>query len=197
LSATTAWTNSKASSLTFSDATKYGVKRLDALGRRLYNAPAIFGTVNAYVSERSPHKRDFKLIANDLALARRLALSVVLGQTAVTIVCALLGWLIADTHAAISAAMGGGISTAASLVMALLGFSGTTAADPQRAMRAFLIGESAKVAVVIVLFVVVLKSMKVVPLAMLGTYVATFFVFWVALANLLPPLGGKNVPRGR
>jgi hypothetical protein len=37
--------------------------------------------------------------------------------------------------------------------------------------------------------------MQVVPLAMLGTYMATFFVFWVALANALPPLGG--VPRAR
>jgi F0F1-type ATP synthase assembly protein I len=64
-------------------------------------------------------------------------------------------------------------------------------------MRAFFIGESAKIAMVIVLFVVVLKTMRVVPLAMLGTYVATFCVFWVALANLLPPLGGTNVPRGR
>jgi hypothetical protein len=49
--------------------------------------------------------------------------------------------------------------------------------------------------VVIVLFVVVLKSMKVVALAMLGTYVATFAVFWIALANALPPLGG--LPRRR
>jgi hypothetical protein len=40
--------------------------------------------------------------------------------------------------------------------------------------------------------VVVLKTMKVVPLAMLGTYIATFFVFWVALANRLPPLGGAR-----
>jgi hypothetical protein len=36
---------------------------------------------------------------------------------------------------------------------------------------------------VIVLFVVVLKTMKVVPLAMLGSYIATFAVFWVFLAN--------------
>ena len=55
----------------------------------------------------------------------------------------------------------------------------------------------AKIAIVIVLFVVVLKTMRVVPLAMLGTYVATFFVFWVALANALPPLGGTNIARGR
>jgi ATP synthase protein I len=131
------------------------------------------------------------VIAIDLALARRLALSVVLGQAAVTLVCALLGWLIADSHAAVSAALGGGISTAASLAMALLGLTPKSATDPQRAMRAFFVGETAKVAVVIVLFVVVLKSMKVVPLAMLGTYVATFAVFWIALANALPPLGGS------
>jgi F0F1-type ATP synthase assembly protein I len=74
--------------------------------------------------------------------------------------------------------------------MALIGFGKEAATDPQRAIRAFLVGETAKVVVVIVLFVVVLKSMKVVPLAMLGSYIATFFVFWVALANALPPLGG-------
>jgi F0F1-type ATP synthase assembly protein I len=136
------------------------------------------------------------LIAIDLGLARRLALSVVLGQAAVTIVCALLGWLIAGSHAALSAGMGGGISTAASLVMALLGFGRNVAADPQRAVRAFLIGETAKIALVIVLFVVVLKTMKVVPVAMLGTYIATFFVFWVALANALPPLGGTKPRAG-
>jgi ATP synthase protein I len=130
------------------------------------------------------------VIAIDLPLARRLALSVVLGQGAVTLICALLGWLIADTHAALSAALGGGISTAASLAMAMLGFGGKSAESGQRAMRAFFIGETAKIALVIVLFVAVLKTMKVVPLAMLGTYVATFFVFWVALANALPPLGG-------
>jgi len=74
----------------------------------------------------------------------------------------------------------------------LLGLSGRSAADPQRALRAFFIGEIAKIALVIVLFVAVLKTMKVVPVAMLGTYIATFFVFWVALANALPPLGGTR-----
>ncbi len=129
------------------------------------------------------------MIAIDLPKARRLALSVVLGQAAVTLICALVGWLIADLHAAFSAALGGGISTAASLAMALLGFGRQTAGCPERAMRAFLVGETAKIAVVVVLFVAVLKTMKVVPLAMLGAYVATFFVFWVALANALPSLG--------
>jgi F0F1-type ATP synthase assembly protein I len=130
------------------------------------------------------------VIAIDLPNPRRLALSVVLGQAAVTLLCALASFGIADSHAAISALLGGGISSLASLAMALVGFGKQAAADPQRAIRAFFVGETAKVGVVIVLFVVVLKTMKVVPLAMLGSYIATFFVFWVALANALPPLGG-------
>ena len=132
------------------------------------------------------------MIAIDLALARRLALSVVLGQAGVSVICALLAGLIAGRQAAVSALLGGGISTAASLAMALFGFGGRSAVDPQRALRAFFVGETAKIALTIVLFVMVLKTMKVVPLAMLGTYVATFFVNWVALANALPPLGGAR-----
>ena len=68
--------------------------------------------------------------------------------------------------------------------MALLSFSKQAATNPLRAVSAFFVGEAAKVVIVIALFVVVLKTMKVVPLAMLGAYVATFFVFWVALARL-------------
>jgi ATP synthase protein I len=137
------------------------------------------------------------VIAIDLPNPRRLALSVVLGQAAVTLLCALAGWGIADSRAAISALLGGGISSVASLAMALIGFGKEAATDPQRAIRAFLVGETAKVGVVIVLFVVVLKSMKVVPLAMLGSYIATFVVFWVALANALPPVGGLGTKRVR
>jgi ATP synthase protein I len=130
------------------------------------------------------------VIAIDLPNPRRLALSVVLGQAAVTLLCALASFGMADSRAAVSALLGGGISSLASLAMALVGFGKQAATDPQRAIRAFLVGETAKVGVVIVLFVVVLKTMKVVPLAMLGAYIATFFVFWVALANALPQLGG-------
>ena len=115
---------------------------------------------------------------------RQLALGVALGQAVVALAAALLCWVIADSRAALSAALGGGISSVASFVMALLSFGKQATTDPLRAVRDFFVGEAAKVAVVIVLFVVVLKTMKVVPLAMLGAYVATFFVFWVALARL-------------
>jgi ATP synthase protein I len=121
------------------------------------------------------------VIAIDLPNPRRLALSVVLGQAAVTVICALASWALADLDAAISALLGGGISSTASLAMALVGFGKEAATDPLRAIRAFFVGEAAKVAVVIVLFVVVLKTMKVVPLAMLGSYIATFVVFWFLL----------------
>jgi ATP synthase protein I len=123
------------------------------------------------------------VIAIDLPNPRRLALSVVLGQATVTLLCALVSWAIADSRAAVSALLGGGISSVASLAMALVAFRKEASMSPQRALGAFFTGEAAKVAVVIVLFVVVLKTMKVVPLAMLGSYIATFAVFWVFLAN--------------
>jgi ATP synthase protein I len=115
---------------------------------------------------------------------RQLAVGVALGQAVVALAAALLCWLVADSRAALSAALGGGISSVASFVMALLSFGKQATTDPLRAVRDFFVGEAAKVVVVIALFVVVLKTMKVVPLAMLGAYVATFFVFWVALARL-------------
>jgi ATP synthase protein I len=123
------------------------------------------------------------VIAIDLPNPRRLAVNVALGQAAVTALCAVVSWGIADSRAAVSALLGGGISCVASLAMAYVGFGKEAVTDPHRAVRAFFAGEAAKVAVVIVLFIVVLKTMKVVPLAMLGSYVATFAVFWVFLAN--------------
>lgn len=136
------------------------------------------------------------VIATDLGSGRRLALSVVLGQVAVTLGLALLCWLIADRQAALSAALGGGIGAAASLAMALLGFR-SDGADPLRTLRTFFVGETAKIAVTIVLFVAVLRSIKVVPLAMLGTYAATFLVFWVALANGMDGASRARRPRKR
>jgi ATP synthase protein I len=123
------------------------------------------------------------VIAIDLPNPRRLALSVVLGQATVTLLCALVSWAIADSRAAVSALLGGGISSVASLAMALVAFRKAASMSPQRALSAFFTGEAAKVAVVIVLFVVVLKTMQVVPQAMLGAYIATFVVFLVVLAN--------------
>jgi len=135
------------------------------------------------------------VVAIDLRSARRLVYSLVLGQAAVTVAVALVCFWVAGSNAAVSALLGGGISTLASLAMALLSFGSGTGVDAQRAVRAFYVGEAFKVMLVVALFIVVLKSMKVSPGAMFAAYVATFFVYWVALANALPPLGGRPTPR--
>ena len=129
------------------------------------------------------------VVSIDAAQARRVAFTVVLWQGAVTVVVALASFLIAGRLAAMSALIGGSISTLASLVMAALSFRRSALADPFSAVRGFYVGEAAKLATVVVLFVLVLRTLKVSPLAMFAAYVATFFVYWVALANALPMPG--------
>ena len=128
--------------------------------------------------------------AIDLPHARRLAFGVVLGQAVVTVVVALGALWLAGRVAALSALLGGGIATAGSLAMAAVGFAGAPAADAQRALSAFYVGEAVKLALVVVLFVVVLKWVKVAPLAMLAAFAATLLVYWIALLSALPATAG-------
>lgn len=137
------------------------------------------------------------MVSVGLPEARRLAISVVVGQAAVTVIAAALCQLIWGQMAAISAAVGGGISTLASLAMVALAFGRRAGADAPRAVRAFYVGEAVKLGLTIALFVVVLRSMEISVGALFGTYMATFFVYWVALANALPPLGGRRGGGGR
>src|SRR5690606_26782658 len=114
-----------------------------------------------------------------------LAYSVVLGQAIVTVVAAAVSYGLAGPSGALSALLGGGISTLATLVMVALAFRRAVMADGQRIVSAFYAGEAAKLAVVVVLFVVVLKTMRVEPLPMLGAYIATFIVHWIVLARMV------------
>jgi F0F1-type ATP synthase assembly protein I len=132
------------------------------------------------------------VLAIDLPHARRLAFGVVLAQAAVTVTAALIAWGVADRHAALSALLGGGIATLGSLVMAGLVVGGGRAMDPQRVLGMFYLGEAVKVALVIVLFVLVLKLVNVAPLAMFVAFAATFLVYWIALVSALPSLGGAR-----
>ncbi len=128
-------------------------------------------------------------VSIDAAQARRVAFTVVFWQGAVTVVVAIVSFMMAGRLAAVSALIGGGISTLASLVMAALSFRRSSLANPHSAVRGFYVGEAAKLATVVVLFIVVLRTLKVSPLAMFAAFMATFFVYWVALANALPTLG--------
>jgi len=89
-----------------------------------------------------------------------------------------------------SALVGGGNSVAASAALAFFGFSAPAGAPAETLMRKFYVGEAMKLAVTVVLFVVVFVSMKVSFAALFGAYIATLFVYWIALANALPPLAG-------
>lgn len=131
------------------------------------------------------------MVAIDASRARRMAYSIVLWQAVTTAIAALVSWTMAGSLAARSALLGGGISTLASFAMAFLSFRRPTA-NAQVAVSGFYLGEAVKVVVVIVLFVLVLRTVKVSPLAMFAAYMATFLVYWVALANALPSLGNSG-----
>ena len=131
------------------------------------------------------------MLAIDLPHARRLAFGVVLGQAGVTVIAALAALSVAGREAAWSALLGGGIATLGSVAMVALVFAGA-AANAQRIVAAFYAGEAVKLAVVVVLFVVVLRTVRVVPLAMLGSFAATYLVYWIALAGALPAMGARR-----
>jgi ATP synthase protein I len=132
------------------------------------------------------------VVSIDASQARRTAYSIVIWQAVTTVAVALASWVIAGGLAGVSAFIGGGISTLASLAMVLLAFRRGTSADALSAVRGFFAGEAAKLATVVVLFIVVLRTLKVSPLAMFAAYVATFIVYWLALANALPSSGGSG-----
>jgi len=123
--------------------------------------------------------------AIDLPRARRLAFGVVASQAAVSVVVAVCALGFGGRAAGVSALAGGAIATAGSMV-----FAGSGGA--QRALSRFYLGEALKLAVVVVLFVVVLKVMRVVPLAMFAGFAATFLVYWIALLGALPALSGAR-----
>ena len=137
------------------------------------------------------------VVSIDSAQARRLAFSVVFSQAVVTGVVALLSFAIAGRLAGVSALIGGGISTLASLAMTALSFRKSSAANGQLAVRGFYVGEAVKLALVVVLFIVVFRTMKVAPLPMFAAYMGTFLAYWIALARALPPVGGGRAPADR
>jgi ATP synthase protein I len=122
-------------------------------------------------------------------------MSVVLGQVVVTVVAAILCFAVWGRVAGLSALAGGGISGVASAALALIGFAPRAGSQPERVARAFYVGEGVKLAITVVLFVAVFVTLKVSFPALFGTYIATLFVYWIALANALPPLAGTAVAK--
>ncbi len=131
------------------------------------------------------------MVTLELPQARRLAMSVVLGQVVVTVVAALICFAVWGRVPGLSALAGGGISAIASAALALIGFGSRAGAPADQVAKSFYVGEGVKLAVTVAAFVAVFTTMKVSFAALFGTYIATLFVYWIALANALPPLAGN------
>jgi ATP synthase protein I len=131
------------------------------------------------------------VVTLELPQARRLAGSVVLGQVVVTVLAAIICFAVWGRTPGFSALIGGGISVVASAVLAIIGFSAPAGAAAEQVARKFYVGEASKLAVTAALFVTVFVTMKVNFAALFGAYIATLFVYWIALANALPPLAGN------
>jgi ATP synthase protein I len=131
--------------------------------------------------------------AIELPDLRRAAFGLVLAQLILTAVITLGCFALWNRNAALSAAVGGGIGVAANLVLALVVFrrGGRTLAE---IVSAFFVGEAAKFGVTIVLFVVVLVTLKkmLVPGALFGAFVATFMVHWLVLPRAMRKLDGSQ-----
>lgn len=140
-----------------------------------------------------PLERDiYKVSTMDLPHVRRLAFGVVSAQAAITMIVALAVWGWSGRLSGISALLGGGVSTAGSLALAVVAFRAPERAGGMALLTGLLVGEAAKFVVIVVLFVLVLTSMKTSGLAMLAAYAATFLVYWTVLASWLPGVRARR-----
>ena len=133
------------------------------------------------------------MTAIELPELRRTAFRLVLAQLLLTAVLALACLALWNRNAGLSAALGGSIGAAANLVLALVVFRRGRRALAD-IVSAFFVGEAAKIGVTIVLFVVVLATLKksLVPGALFGAFVATFLVHWLVLPRAMRRLDGSQ-----
>lgn len=113
--------------------------------------------------------------------ARRTAFGIVGAQACVTLLSAAGGLLLAGTAGAVSALLGGGIGTLASLVQVAGTFRTGASREPAKILGRLYRGEAFKLLITAGLFALVLTNVEVVFGAMIGGFGATLLVFWAAL----------------
>lgn len=116
---------------------------------------------------------------------RRQGLWVVCGQVLVALVGGLICYATRGPLASESALIGGGIGAAATLAQVLIGLRNSAGRTPQAVVRGFYRGSAMKLVVTVVLFALALRGRTLAAAPLFVTYVATFFVYWVALARTL------------
>jgi ATP synthase protein I len=114
---------------------------------------------------------------------RRQALWVVIGQVLVAAGGAVICYATRGQLAAVSALIGGGIGAAATLVQVAVGLRNSAGQTPQAVVRGFYRGSALKLAVTVVLFTLALRGRHLAAAPLFVTYVATFLVYWLALAR--------------
>jgi ATP synthase protein I len=114
---------------------------------------------------------------------RRQGLWVVVGQVFVALGGALICYLTRGQLASVSALIGGGIGAAATLVQVIVGLRNSVGQSPQAVVRGFYRGSAMKLVVTVVLFALALRGRQLAAAPLFVTYVATFLVYWVALAR--------------
>ena len=114
---------------------------------------------------------------------RRQGLWVVVAQVFVALGGALICYATRGQLASISALIGGGIGAAATLVQVIIGLRNSAEQAPQAVVRGFYRGSAMKLVVTVVLFMLALRGRHLAAAPLFVTYVATFLVYWVALAR--------------
>lgn len=89
--------------------------------------------------------------------------------------------LVSDHRNALSAAVGGSASTLGSALLVLRMFRFGPETPPARIVRAFYVGEGAKIALTVLILAFAVVRLDVNVLVMMLTYLATLPVYWFAL----------------
>lgn len=101
----------------------------------------------------------------------------------------LLFSLISGPHAAWSALTGGGIGFITTAFFALRVFAGGAERPAKDIVRTFYVGESQKILLTVILFVMVIAWLEVSFLPMFATYMVSLMAFWIVL---LPAVSGTQ-----
>ena len=134
------------------------------------------------MTKRLVNEHEEQVRLQDLYLkARRVALGIVVGQLGITLSISAAGLLLGGPRAGVSALMGGGIGTLASLCMVVSMFRLSASTGPEKIISRVYRGEFYKLVITAGLFALVLLSIEVSFGPMLGCFAATLLVYWVAL----------------
>ena len=138
------------------------------------------------MTKRLVNEHEEQVRLQDLYLkARRMALGIVAGQLGITLLISAAGLFWGGPRAGVSALMGGGIGTLASLYMVVSMFRLSASTEPEKIISRVYRGEFYKLVITAGLFALVLLSIEVSFGPMLGCFAATLLAYWVALFRSL------------